>query len=75
MEKNIFKLIAPFKPMGDQIKAIEKLTQGIKDKFPFQTLLGVTGSRKTFTMANIIAEFNKPTLIDYFPNDYLLFVD
>ncbi|MBN2695478.1 excinuclease ABC subunit UvrB [bacterium] len=63
MKENIFKLVSPFKPMGDQIKAIEKLSQGVKDKYPFQTLMGVTGSGKTFTMANIIAEFNKPTLI------------
>ena len=58
-----FKLVSPFKPMGDQPIAIEKLTQGIKDGLPAQTLLGVTGSGKTFTMANIIERVNKPTLV------------
>ncbi len=58
-----FKLVSPFKPMGDQPMAIEKLTQGIKDGLPAQTLLGVTGSGKTFTMANIIERVNKPTLV------------
>lgn len=58
-----FKLVSAFKPTGDQPQAIEKLVQGFKDGNQFETLLGVTGSGKTFTMANIIAALNKPTLI------------
>ncbi len=58
-----FDLVADFKPTGDQPQAIEKLTQGVLDKKKFQTLVGVTGSGKTFTMANVIANVNKPTLI------------
>ncbi len=58
-----FKLISPFKPTGDQPQAIEKLTKGILNGERFQTLLGVTGSGKTFTMANVIASINRPTLI------------
>lgn len=61
MEK--FKLITNFKPAGDQPEAIEKLTKGIKNNVKFQTLLGVTGSGKTFTMAAVIEKVNKPTLI------------
>lgn len=58
-----FKLISDFKPAGSQIKAIKSLVKGIKERKKFQTLLGVTGSGKTFTMANIINKVNKPTLI------------
>ncbi len=58
-----FKLQAKFKPAGDQPKAIKQLNKGLDDKKKFQTLLGVTGSGKTFTMANIIAKQQKPTLI------------
>ena len=58
-----FVLHAPFEPMGDQPQAIEALTQGLQNGYPEQTLLGVTGSGKTFTMANIIAKANRPTLI------------
>ncbi len=58
-----FKLVTPFKPTGDQPQAIEKLSSGVKKGYRFQTLLGVTGSGKTFTMANIIERVNKPTLI------------
>ena len=58
-----FVLHAPFAPMGDQPQAIEALTQGLQKGYPEQTLLGVTGSGKTFTMANIIARANRPTLI------------
>lgn len=58
-----FKLHSPFKPTGDQPQAIEQLVQGIKDGMPAQTLLGVTGSGKTFTMANVIEEVQRPTLI------------
>ena len=58
-----FKLQAPYKPTGDQPAAIEALVKGFKEGNQFQTLLGVTGSGKTFTMANVIAALNKPTLV------------
>ena len=58
-----FKLHAPFQPTGDQPEAIEKLVQGIQYGLSEQTLLGVTGSGKTFTMANVIAQLNRPTLV------------
>lgn len=58
-----FKLIADFRPTGDQPQAIEKLIGGIKKGYKHQTLLGVTGSGKTFTMANVIEKVNKPTLV------------
>jgi excinuclease ABC subunit B len=58
-----FKLQSPFKPSGDQPDAIKKLLAGLKKKHRYQTLLGVTGSGKTFTMANIVEKINKPTLI------------
>ena len=60
---NEFKLKAPYKPTGDQPQAIEKLVEGFKEGNQFETLLGVTGSGKTFTMANVIAKLNKPTLV------------
>ncbi|MHB8903678.1 MAG: DEAD/DEAH box helicase family protein, partial [Patescibacteria group bacterium] len=59
----IFKLKSNFKPAGDQPEAIRKLLKGIEKGFDFQTLLGVTGSGKTFTAANVIQEVNKPTLV------------
>lgn len=58
-----FKLKSEFKPSGDQPDAIKKLLDGLKKKYRYQTLLGVTGSGKTFTMANIVEKINKPTLI------------
>lgn len=58
-----FKVVSKFKPTGDQPQAIESLTEGFKNGKTFQTLLGVTGSGKTFTMANIIENLNKPTLV------------
>ena len=58
-----FKLHSPYQPTGDQPQAIEALVQGFREGNQFQTLLGVTGSGKTFTMANVIAQLNKPTLI------------
>ncbi len=61
MEK--FKLVSEYKPMGDQPQAIKELVEGINKGYNEQTLLGVTGSGKTFTMANIIAEVNRPTLV------------
>jgi excinuclease ABC subunit B len=59
----MFKLLSEYGPQGDQPKAIEELTQGIESDYRFQTLLGVTGSGKTYTMANIIANVNRPTLV------------
>ena len=59
----MFKLVSDYKPTGDQPKAIEYLSKGIKEGKKFQTLLGVTGSGKTFTMANIIQQVQKPTLV------------
>ena len=80
-----FQLVAPYEPAGDQPKAIELLTQGILEKKAHQTLLGVTGSGKTFTMANVIARLGRPALVlshnktlaaqlygefkDFFPNN------
>ena len=58
-----FKLHSEYKPTGDQPQAIEKLVKGFKEGNQFMTLKGVTGSGKTFTMANVIAALNKPTLI------------
>ncbi|MBQ5896628.1 MAG: excinuclease ABC subunit UvrB [Bacteroidaceae bacterium] len=58
-----FELISDYSPMGDQPEAIAQLVEGVKNGVPAQTLLGVTGSGKTFTMANVIKEINRPTLI------------
>lgn len=58
-----FKLVSKYQPTGDQPQAIEALVKGFQEGNQFQTLLGVTGSGKTFTMANVIAALNKPTLI------------
>ena len=55
-EQQIFKLHAPYQPTGDQPQAIEELVRGFKEGNQFETLLGVTGSGKTFTMANVIAQ-------------------
>ena len=58
-----FKLESPFSPTGDQPKAIKNLVDGVNNGLRYQTLLGVTGSGKTFTMANVIAQLNRPTLV------------
>ena len=58
-----FKLESPYTPMGDQPSAIAQLVEGVRNGTPAQTLLGVTGSGKTFTIANVIKEINRPTLI------------
>ena len=58
-----FKLVSPFAPTGDQPEAIAELVRGIREGAPAQTLLGVTGSGKTFTMANVIAQIQRPTLV------------
>ena len=58
-----FKLVSPYKPTGDQPEAIKALVDGVNKGYMEQTLLGVTGSGKTFTMANVIAQLNRPTLV------------
>jgi excinuclease ABC subunit B len=63
MEKNSFKLVSSYNPSGDQPKAINELVEGVRKGRKFQTLLGITGSGKTFAMANVIKEFNKPVLV------------
>lgn len=63
MEDRKFELVSPYKPTGDQPQAIEKLVEGVQDGLREQVLLGVTGSGKTFTMANVIAKLNRPALI------------
>ena len=65
MEKseNLFKLHSEYWPTGDQPKAIKELVDGFREGNQSQTLVGVTGSSKTFTMANVIAALNKPTLV------------
>ena len=69
-EGSPFQLFQPFPPAGDQPAAIDKLVEGIKDGLSFQTLLGVTGSGKTFTMANVIARMGRPAII-FAPNKTL----
>ena len=63
MSEQKFKLVSPYQPTGDQPEAIDSLVQGVENGDREQTLLGVTGSGKTFTMANVIAKVNKPTLV------------
>ena len=58
-----FEVVSKYKPSGDQPQAIEKIVSGIREGKRFQTLLGVTGSGKTFTMANVIARLNRPALV------------
>ena len=58
-----FRLVSDYEPKGDQPQAIKELTQGLKRANKHQTLLGVTGSGKTFTMANVIANYGRPTLV------------
>ena len=61
--ENKFKVVSKYKPTGDQPQAIEKIAEGFQKGLKFQALLGVTGSGKTFTMANIIEKIQKPTLV------------
>ena len=63
MNSSPFKLKSKFKPAGDQPQAIEKLVEGLKKGERHQTLLGVTGSGKTFTVANVIEQIGKPALV------------
>ena len=65
-----FRLYQPFPPAGDQPVAIEKLVEGVTDGLAYQTLLGVTGSGKTFTMANVIARLGRPAIV-FAPNKTL----
>src|SRR5512136_3410283 len=65
-----FRLAQAFAPAGDQPEAIEKLVEGLRDGLSFQTLLGVTGSGKTFTMANVIARLGRPAIV-FAPNKTL----
>ncbi|MHB1426453.1 MAG: DEAD/DEAH box helicase family protein, partial [Gemmataceae bacterium] len=58
-----FQIVSPFEPAGDQPQAIVKLVEGLHNGRPFQTLLGATGTGKTFTAAHVIAQINKPTLV------------
>ena len=58
-----FRLAQAFPPAGDQPEAIDRLAEGIRDGLSYQTLLGVTGSGKTFTMANVIARLGRPALV------------
>jgi len=85
----MFNLVSEYKPSGDQPKAIEKLVKGINDGKKEQVLLGATGTGKTFTIANVIKEVNKPTLVlahnktlagqlysefkELFPDDYVCY--
>ena len=62
-EQKKFKLVSDYQPTGDQPQAIEKLVKGFREGNQCETLLGVTGSGKTFTMANVIAKCNRPTLV------------
>ena len=63
MEQKKFKIVSKYKPAGDQPKAIRELVEGINLGCDAQTLLGITGSGKTFTIANVIEQVQKPTLI------------
>ena len=58
-----FELVSDYKPMGDQPTAIKELVQGLKDHKKYQVLLGATGTGKTFTVSNVIAQVNRPTLV------------
>ena len=58
-----FRVVSPYEPSGDQPQAIKKLAQGVEDGLRYQTLLGVTGSGKTFTMAKTIETVQRPTLV------------
>ena len=66
-----FELVSEYKPTGDQPEAIRKLVEGFREGNQCETLLGVTGSGKTFTMANVIAQLNKPTVKSCFYNKTL----
>ena len=63
MEERKFKIVSPFKPTGDQPQAIAKLVEGVNNGEAVQVLLGATGTGKTFTIANVIEQVQKPTLV------------
>ena len=67
-----FELVSQYNPTGDQPQAIKELVEGFKEGNQCQTLLGVTGSGKTFTMANVIQQMNKPTLI--IAHNFIIFI-
>ena len=76
MKENKFQLVSEYKPSGDQPHAINKLVEGINSGAPSQVLLGVTGSGKTYTIANVIQQIQKPTLViahNKTPQNYLAF--
>ena len=62
-KENTFKLVSKYEPSGDQVHAIPQLIEGLNNGLAAQTLLGVTGSGKTFTMANVIASVQRPTIV------------
>ena len=62
--KDQFELVSEYKPSGDQPEAIKELVSGLKEDKKFQVLLGATGTGKTFTISNVIAQVNRPTSID-----------
>ena len=63
LQMDHFELVSPFEPMGDQPQAIDELADGLNKGYMEQTLLGATGSGKTFTMAKVIEKVNRPTLV------------
>ena len=63
LDSNVFELVSHYRPAGDQPAAIEALVRGIEEQQKSQVLMGVTGSGKTFTMANVIARVGRPTLV------------
>ena len=63
MEEGRFQLVSPYQPAGDQPAAIERLVKGFEGGLAHQTLLGVTGSGKTYTIANVVQQVQKPTLV------------
>jgi len=63
MELSDFELVSDFRPEGDQPEAIDALVDGVRKGYKHQVLLGVTGSGKTFTIANVVARLNRPTLV------------
>src|SRR5690606_38705728 len=63
MEDHKFQLTAPYEPQGDQPQAIKELVKGLKENKRYQTLLGATGTGKTFTISNVVKEVNRPTLV------------
>ena len=61
--KDTFELVSDYQPSGDQPQAIQSLVEGLKEKKKYQVLMGATGTGKTFTISNVIAQVNRPTLV------------